>query len=119
MIWALPSPAEDPSPPPDAYARSAPACPAFPRLAGDVTAPVAIVGGGITGLSAALHLAEAGVRPVVLERGQVAQGASGRAFGNVVPYAKHQHDHILGHFGRDAGQRVVDALAAGPDASTA
>jgi len=116
MIWAFPTPADDPSPPPDAYARSAPPRQPFPRLAGYVAAPVAIVGGGITGLSAALHLAEAGVRPVVLERGQVAQGASGRAFGNVVPYAKHQHDHILKHFGREAGQRIVDALAAGPDA---
>lgn len=115
MFWPLPSPAEDPSPPPDTYARSAPARTPFPRLSGDAATPVAIVGGGITGLSAALHLAEAGVRPVLLERSKVAQGASGRAFGNVVPYAKHQHEHILKHFGRDAGQRIVDALAAGPD----
>ncbi len=89
-------------------------------LTGKVTAKadglveVAVVGAGITGLSAALHLAEAGATVAVLERRGVAHGASGRAFGNVVPYAKHQHAHILRHFGAAAGQRIVDALAAGP-----
>ena len=115
MSWSLPSPAEDASPLPEAYARSAPAADAYPRLAADLSAAVAVIGGGITGLSAALHLARAGVPTAVLERRRVADGASGRAFGNVVPYAKHQHDHILKHFGAAAGQRIVDALAAGPD----
>jgi glycine/D-amino acid oxidase-like deaminating enzyme len=32
----------------------------------------------------------------------------------VVPYAKHDHGHILKHFGQVAGQRLIDALAAGP-----
>ena len=115
MSWSLPSPAEDASPLPEAYARSAPDPPLYPRLAEDLSVPVAIIGAGITGLSAALHLAEAGAAPVVLERRRVAEGASGRAFGNVVPYAKHQHDHILQHFGAAAGGRIIDALAAGPD----
>lgn len=116
MFWSLPSPAADASPPPEAYARSAPPAPDYPRLAADRSATVAVVGGGITGLSAALHLAETGAAPVVLERRQVAHGASGRAFGNVVPYAKHQHDRILKDFGAAHGQRIVDALATGPDA---
>jgi len=38
---------------------------------------VVVVGAGITGLSVALHLAEAGVRPLVVEREGVAAGASG------------------------------------------
>ena len=44
---------------------------------------VAIVGGGFTGLSAALHLAKAGVRVVVLEGGTVGSGASGRNGGHL------------------------------------
>ena len=38
-----------------------------PPLAGETGADVAIVGGGFTGLSAALHLAEAGKRVIVME----------------------------------------------------
>ena len=115
MPWFLPSPNADPSPLPDAYGREDTPSSGFHPLDRDVSAQVAIVGGGITGLSAALHLAEAGIGTVVLERGRVAHGASGRAFGNVVPYAKHPHDHILKRFGPEIGQRVVDTIASGPD----
>ena len=48
------------------------------RPEGDLEADVAIIGGGFTGLSAALHLAEAGVRAVVLEAAFPGWGASGR-----------------------------------------
>ena len=44
---------------------------------------VVVVGAGITGLSVALHLAEAGVQPLVVEREGVAAGASGVQPGGV------------------------------------
>ena len=53
----------------------------WPSVAGDVSADVAIVGAGYTGLSAALHLARAGVDVVVLEMHQPGWGASGRSGG--------------------------------------
>jgi len=37
---------------------------------------VVVIGAGITGLSVALHLAEAGLKPLVVEREGVAAGAS-------------------------------------------
>ena len=49
-----------------------------PELASDLTCGVAIIGGGFTGLSAALHLAKARVDVAVLERETVGWGASGR-----------------------------------------
>ena len=55
----------------------------FPALAGEVRADVCIVGGGYTGLSAALHLAQAGRRVVLLEAHRVGFGASGRNGGQV------------------------------------
>lgn len=47
-------------------------------LQGEQTCDVAIIGGGFTGISAALHLAEAGVSVAVLESRYVGWGASGR-----------------------------------------
>ncbi|HYC13443.1 MAG TPA: FAD-binding oxidoreductase, partial [Stellaceae bacterium] len=57
----------------------------------------------------------AGASSVVLEAREVGWGGSGRAFGQVVPYAKHDHAHILGHFGADWGERMIAMLAGGPD----
>ncbi len=65
------------------YAASANAFPEFPPLTANVTTDVCIVGGGYTGLSAALHLAEAGYRVVLLEAHRVGWGASGRNGGQV------------------------------------
>lgn len=51
----------------------------WPALQGDQTCDVAIIGGGFTGLSAALHLArDHGIDARVLEAGPIAWGASGR-----------------------------------------
>jgi sarcosine oxidase subunit beta len=47
------------------------------------TADVVVIGAGIQGTSLAFHLARRGVRVVVLERGVVAGGATGRSSGNV------------------------------------
>ncbi len=57
-----------------------------PSLEGDLTTDVAIIGGGITGVSAALHLAERGYRVALLEGGEtIGWGASGRNGGQVLP----------------------------------
>jgi glycine/D-amino acid oxidase-like deaminating enzyme len=54
------------------------AAPDWLRLSGEVTADVAIIGGGFTGMSAALHLAEAGAKVALLEAETPGWGASGR-----------------------------------------
>jgi glycine/D-amino acid oxidase-like deaminating enzyme len=66
------------------YATAAPA-PDLGPLEETVEADVCIVGAGYTGLSAALHLAEQGVRVVVLEAEQVGYGCSGRNAGHCTP----------------------------------
>lgn len=54
------------------------AVPDWPALTGEARADVAIVGGGFTGMSAALRLAEAGASVIVCEAGPPGFGASGR-----------------------------------------
>jgi gamma-glutamylputrescine oxidase len=54
-----------------------------PALAGDVHADVVVIGAGFTGLSAALELAEAGYKVVVLEAETIGFGATGRNGGQI------------------------------------
>ena len=55
-----------------------------PALLGQEHADVVVVGAGLAGCSAALHLAERGYRVVVLEARQVGYGASGRSGGQTI-----------------------------------
>jgi glycine/D-amino acid oxidase-like deaminating enzyme len=54
-----------------------------PEMQGDITTDLAIVGGGFTGLSTALHAAERGIDCHVLEARQIGYGGSGRNVGLV------------------------------------
>jgi len=65
------------------YAASAPLLAAFPRLEGDIKTDICVIGGGYTGLSAALHLRKKGYDVVLLEAERVGWGASGRNGGHV------------------------------------
>lgn len=66
------------------YEASAVRPPPAAALAGETAADVCVVGGGITGISCALRLAETGRRVVVLESRQVGWGASGRSGGQII-----------------------------------
>jgi gamma-glutamylputrescine oxidase len=65
------------------YAASAPAAPARPSISEISKADVCVIGGGFTGLSAALHLTEAGARVVLVEAQTAAFAASGRNGGQL------------------------------------
>jgi len=69
--------------PGSSYAASNPAPAPLHAASGEITADVAVVGGGFTGLSAALHLAQAGQDVVLLEARRLGFGASGRNGGQV------------------------------------
>lgn len=100
---------------PNVYRAGASQVTATAPLRSDTQADIVIIGAGFTGLSAALHLAEAGQRPLVIEAREVGWGASGRNFGQVVPYTKHGDDDVLATFGPVYGPRLLDATALGPD----
>lgn len=92
-----------------ATANTEPTC---PPLVGDAETEVAIIGGGVTGLSAAVHLAERGVTVTLLEAKSPGWGASGRNGGQVNPGLKEDPDAIEARFGKEMGSRIV-ALSGG------
>lgn len=68
-------------------------------LKGNVTTDVCVIGAGYTGLSAALELAEAGYKVVVLDSGSVGAGASGRNGGQVCTGFSSGQDKIIAQLG--------------------
>ena len=76
--------------------------PARPRLEEDVRADVAVIGGGITGITTALLLHEAGARVVLLEAGRLARGVSGYTTAKVSSQHGFIYDRLRSRFGADA-----------------
>lgn len=88
------------------YVASARQRPSQPPLAGVRRADVCVVGGGFTGISAALHLAEAGYDVVLLEAGRIAGGASGRNGGQIGSGQRQGVLELEASHGRDATRRL-------------
>ncbi|WP_027164551.1 FAD-dependent oxidoreductase [Mesorhizobium sp. WSM3224] len=75
-----------------------------------------IVGGGIMGLSTALHAARAGLSVQVLDTGAIGQGASGLNGGQVIPGLKYDPEWLTEHFGKERGEALVEFAASTADA---
>ena len=88
---------------------------AAPALAGDLRVEVAVVGGGYTGVSAALHLAERGRRVALLEAREPGWGAAGRNGGQVNAGLKHEPDDVERALGPVYGPRLVRLAGGAPD----
>lgn len=88
---------------------------ATPPLAGQLRVETAIIGAGFTGLSAALHLAEAGRAVAVLDTHAPGWGASGRNGGQVNPGLKPDPDMVAHRIGGIRGERLVEAAWNAPD----
>jgi len=75
----------------------------YPRAQGEMTADVCVVGGGFSGVSAALTLAERGYSVVLLEANRIGWGASGRNGGQMIAGISGEHniERQLGAQGRE------------------
>jgi glycine/D-amino acid oxidase-like deaminating enzyme len=97
------------------WERTAPPAPETRRLSGDVSAQVAIVGGGYAGVSAALHLAERGMSAVLIEAAEIGYGGAGRNVGLVNAGMWVMPEVLLEGLGPIHGERVLDMLGSAPD----
>jgi len=76
-------------------------------LSNTLTTDVVIVGAGFTGLSAAIHLAEAGISCVVIDAAQPGWGASGRNNGQVIAGLKQDPDVVERLWPGETGEKLV------------
>ena len=97
------------------YAASANRYEPFPTLDESIGCDVCVVGGGYTGLSSALHLAEMGYDVVLLEGARIGFGASGRNGGQLVNSYSRDIDVIEKTYGPDAAKMLGSMMFEGGD----
>ncbi len=97
------------------WADTAPEPPALSSFQGDKKTDIAIIGGGYTGLSAALHLAEQGKESILLEAEDIGHGGAGRNVGLVNAGLWLMPDHLLKLAGPEYGEKLINILGDSPD----
>ena len=87
--------------------------PGFPRLRGEHTCDVVIVGGGLTGCATAYACAMTGLRTVVIEADRVGQGSAGRSAGLLLADPGPLFRDVVRSHGLRAARRVFETWARG------
>jgi len=101
--------------PPSLWVDTAPSATPRPALEGHHRTEVLVIGGGFTGLAAALALAERGVTTMLVDACAIGWGASGRNGGQVIPGLKYDPDELVARYGQELGERMVDASGRNAD----
>lgn len=104
--WRQDASPSDPMPA-NYYEASLSEWPSFGTLPGDLACDVVVIGGGLLGASTALHLAEAGVDVVLIEKDHIGSGASGRNGGQMTPgLARWEAGTMLDKLSTDEARRL-------------
>lgn len=97
------------------WAATARGKPGLAQFSGECSTEVAVIGGGYTGLSAALHLARAGHGCVLLEANSVGFGGAGRNVGLVNAGLWLMPEDVVSLVGKEHGDTLIRVLGASPD----
>ena len=81
----------------------------YKELSNDIEVDVAIVGGGITGLTSAYLLKKSGFRVAVIEKSTVGGGTSGRTTGKVSSQHNINYEDLKNRLGKEAAQNYAHA----------
>ena len=87
----------------------------FPRLQGNTTADVLVVGAGITGITTAYPLKRGGLRVVLIERERVASIDTGHTTAHLTHITDVELQELARNFGEDHAQATWDAGSAAID----
>ena len=94
---------------PQSYWLTPPEQPGYEALKGDLSAEVAIVGGGIAGITLAYLLYKEGLRPVVLEANRILFGTTGHTTAKITAQHDLIYDKITAQFNKDFAQQYATA----------
>lgn len=83
--------------------------PAFPKLTEDVTVDVAVVGGGITGITTAYLLKQAGLTVALIEKGSVGQAETGNTTAHLTYVTDDRLPDLVHSLGRDHARAMWEA----------
>lgn len=84
----------------------------FPTLNESLVVDVAIVGGGITGITSACLLAKSGKKVAVLEAGEISGGTSGYSTGNLYSLVDKRLHHIQSKWDKETAAGVAESRTA-------
>jgi len=91
------------------WIETGPAQHAFPEVDTDVQADVAVIGGGIVGITTALLLTEAGVRVALVEADRLVHGVTGHTSAKVTSQHGLIYDRLQSRFGIDGSRTYGEA----------
>jgi glycine/D-amino acid oxidase-like deaminating enzyme/nitrite reductase/ring-hydroxylating ferredoxin subunit len=84
----------------------------FPRMAGDVSVDVAVLGGGIAGIATAFQLKQSGMTVAVIEAGRVVEGVTGNTTAKITSLHGLIYDYLTSQFGEDKARLYAEAQQA-------
>lgn len=88
---------------------------AYPSLRGDIEADVAIVGGGITGITAAYLLSNAGQSVVLVDKGRIAMSESGHTTAHIIEATDADYRDLIKVHGQEAARTDTEAIRSAID----
>nr|WP_269448724.1 FAD-dependent oxidoreductase [Metabacillus kandeliae] len=94
---------------PEPYWRESGKLPSFPALSADIEVDAAVVGGGITGITAAYLLAKEGLSVALLEADLLVNGTTGHTTAKITAQHDVIYDELIHHFGEEKARAYYDA----------
>src|SRR5690554_5409699 len=95
--------------PPESYWISSTQKPEYPCLEGSMETDVAIIGGGMAGITTAFLLRDSGLDTVVLEKGKLLHGTTGYTTAKITSQHHLVYDFLINKAGRERAQQYADA----------
>ncbi|QOR66591.1 FAD-dependent oxidoreductase [Cytobacillus suaedae] len=96
---------------PEPYWRSSVDLQTFPKLTSDQTVDVAIVGGGITGITAAYKLSKEGVKVALIDAGTILNGTTGHTTAKITSQHGLIYDQFISDFGEENAKLYYESTA--------
>lgn len=82
---------------------------AYPNLTTEIEVDIAIIGGGITGVTTALHLINAGKKVAIIEANKIGEGTTGFSTGNLYVPVQSYYQNIIKKFNSEVAKSIADS----------